>query len=62
MLWTKFKYENKQRAITQKRMGEAARPPGRPPARPPANGDNIIRPVFDGRIKTQPSASLSNDS
>ena len=73
MLWTKFKYENKQRAITQKlgkrelwflctalrldeiyplivleicfgqRIGDAASPP--------ATGYNIIRPVFDGRIK-----------
>ena len=87
MLRTKFKYENKQRAITQKlserevygsyalhsplmrsihpqnfitlasivleicsgqRMGDAAIP-----ARQPATGDNIIRPVFDGRIKRQ---------
>ena len=79
MLLTKFKYENKQRTITQKlsesydscalhsalrsihpwcfitvasivleicsgqRMGDAARPP--------TTGDNIICPVFEGRIK-----------
>ena len=83
MLWTKFKYENKQRAITQKLskqelwflcnalhldeiyptmkfhnrslhiLGDMLRTKngGRhPPVRPPATGDNIIRPVFDGRI------------
>ena len=82
MLRTKFKYENKQRAITQKlskrelwflctalRLDEIYPPMkfhnrasivleicsgqkwGTPPACPPATGDNIIRPVFDGRIK-----------
>ena len=47
MLQTKFKYENKQRAITQK-LSKRDKEWGTPPA----PGDNIIPPVFDGRIKS----------
>ena len=81
MLQTKFKYENKQRAITKKLSKQKLRfmcialrlneiyPPMKFQNRswhslgdmlwtknggrcPPATGDHIIRPVFDGRIKT----------
>ena len=30
----------------------------RPPVHPPATGDNIIRPVFDGRIKREITQNL----